>query len=76
MQIEVIVKQGFLCKFLFLWRLKFYKISRSTVSKKWKKSAVEEDERSTSRSKQREGQRDNKILFNNEFVMFLCCFLQ
>ena len=35
----------------------------------WKNSAIEEGEGNTSRSKQREGERENNILFNN-----LCVF--
>ena len=51
-----------------LWCLKSYIILCSTMSKKWKNSAIEEGEGSTSYSKWREGQRDNNILFNNLWV--------
>ena len=47
-----------------LWHLKLV----GTVSKNWKNSAIEEDEKSASCRMQREGQRDNNILFNNLWV--------
>ena len=54
-----------------LWRL----ILRGTVSRNWKISAAQEGKESTSRSKQREGQRDNNILFNNLWVLNIFVFL-
>ena len=64
-----------------LWRLKFYVISRSTVSKNWKSSAsrkAKEAQAAVNRERRRdretETQREktNKILFNNLSFWYFC----
>ena len=75
---------GFLCKQWYLARLNLEKdifkaenetiystndhLWRSKLSKNWKYPAVEEDEGSARRNKQREEQRDSNIFFYNPWV--------